>query len=301
MRVKIFLPQANTSNGGTGDARVNKFFNQLSTTGSICAHRGARSIAPENTCLAMEQARRCGADLWETDVQMTADGELILFHDATLERTTDAADHPEFTNRSLNVNEFTAAELETLDAGSWFLATDPFKTVAAGDVAEKLYSEIKGQKIPRLDDVLEYCRNYNFLMNLEIKDQNGTAADDQIVRKILDSLKESQTEDLVLISSFNHNYLRQVKQLNPTIALAALVEEHHPENLLSYLHNLDVDAYHPDQLITDTALVQQLVAAGMRVNLWTVNDSDQAKDYFAAGATFICTDWPQRLVEAGHS
>jgi len=280
---------------------VNKFFNQLSTTGSICAHRGARSIAPENTWLAMEQARRCGADLWETDVQMTADGELILFHDATLERTTDVTDHPEFADRSLNVNEFAAAELETLDAGSWFLATDPFKTVAAGDVAEKLYPEIKGQKIPRLGDILKYCRNYNFLMNLEIKDQNGTAADDQIVRKILDSLKESQTEDLVLISSFNHNYLRQIKRLNSEIAIAALVEKHHPENLLSYLQGLDVDAYHPDQLITDTALVRELVAAGMRVNLWTVNDSDQAKDYFAAGATFICTDWPQRLVEAGHS
>jgi len=299
--VQIFLPQADTGNSGTGDARVNKFFNQLSTTGHICAHRGARSIAPENTWLAMEQARRCGADLWETDVQMTADGELILFHDATLERTTDVADHPEFADRSLNVNEFTAAELETLDTGSWFLSTDPFKTVAAGDVAIELYPEIKGQRIPRLGDILKYCRNYNFPMNLEIKDQNGTAADNQIVGKVLDSLKNSQTEDLVLISSFNHNYLRQVKQLNPTIALAALVEDHHPENLLSYLHNLDVDAYHPDQLITDTALVQELVAAGMRVNLWTVNDSNQAKDYFVAGATFICTDWPQRLVEAGHS
>ena len=115
------------------------------------------------------------------------------------------------------------------------------------------------------------------------------------------SLKNSQTEDLVLISSFNHNYLRQLKRLNPGIALAALVEEHHPENLLSYLHDLDVDAYHPDQLITDTALVQELVAAGMRVNLWTVNDSSQAKDYFAAGTTFICTDWPQQLVGTGHS
>ncbi|MCD6582115.1 MAG: hypothetical protein J7K90_09960, partial [Desulfuromusa sp.] len=174
-------------------------------------------------------------------------------------------------------------------------------TIAAGDVAEKLYPEIKGQKIPRLGDILKYCHNYNFPLNLEIKDQNGTAADDQIVRKILDSLKNSQTEDLVLISSFNHNYLRQIKRLNSEIALAALVEEHHPENLLSYLHDLDVDAYHPDQLITDTALVRELVATGIRVNLWTVNNSDQAKDYFAAGATFICTDWPQRLVEAGHS
>ncbi len=280
---------------------MNNFFNRFSTTGYICAHRGARSIAPENTCLAMEQSRCCGADLWETDIQMTADGELVLFHDATLERTTDIAEHPEFTGRSLNVNEFTAAELETLDAGSWFLATDPFKTVATGGVAEELYPEIKIQKIPRLGDVLDSCRRYDFPLNLEIKNQSRSAADDQIVGKILDCLKKSQAEDLVLISSFNHNYLRQVKQLNPEIALAALVEKHHPENLLPYLHALGVDAYHPDQSITDTALVRKLVAAGMRVNLWTVDDSAQANDYFAAGATLICTDWPQRLVGTGHS
>ncbi len=271
------------------------FFDLFTTNGLICAHRGARSIAPENTWLAMEQAHRCGSDLWETDVQLTAEGELVLFHDTTLERTTDICNHSELAARSLSLTDFTAAELATLDAGSWFLAVDPFATIAAGTVPAALFPEIRGQKIPLLRDVLNYCRQNNFPLNLEIKDQTGTPADSQIVAKVLACLRESESEELVLISSFNHNYLRQVKQLNPALSIAALVEDNHPENLLAYLHDLDVDAYHPDQLITPPDQVRELVNAGMRVNLWTVNEVDQAKEYLAAGATFICSDWPQRL------
>ncbi len=280
---------------------MNLFFDQFPETGYICAHRGALSIAPENTPMAMEQARRCGADLCETDVQVTADGELVLFHDTALERTTDIAEHSEFSDRPWNLADFTAAELATLDAGSWFLQGDPFGTVAAGEVAEELFSEIRNQKIPLLRDVLEECRKYSFPLNLEIKDQTGTAADRLIVGKVIDCLRETETENLLLISSFNHNYLRQVKQLNSSLSIAALVEDNHPENLLEYLRDLEVDAYHPDQKITPPEQVRDLVAAGMRVNLWTVNDPDQAKDFIAVGATFICTDWPQRMVGLSHS
>ena len=277
------------------------FFDLFTPHGLICAHRGARSIAPENTWLAMDQARRCGSNLWETDVQLTADGELVLFHDTTLGRTTDIFTHREFSERSLKVSDFIAAELATLDAGSWFLTVDPFKTIANGAVSDDLFPEIRTQKIPLLRDVLKYCRQYNFPLNLEIKDQTGTAADGQIVEKVLACLRESESEELVLISSFNHNYLRQVKQLDPSLSIAALVEDNHPENLLDYLHNLGVDAYHPDQLITPPDQVRELVAAGMRVNLWTVNEREQAEDYLAAGATFVCTDWPQRLIGVSHS
>ena len=278
------------------------FFDRFADTGYICAHRGARSIAPENTLMAMGKAHLCGADLWETDIQETAEGELVLFHDQTLERTTDVRISPEFSVRSpWPLAEFTFAELQKLDAGTWFLQSDPFESIASGEVAKDDFSAIRTQKIPRLDDVLGKCRQDDFPINLEIKDQTGTRADRTIVRKILDLLKISDTEQLVLISSFNHDYLRQVKQLNASIATAALVEKKHPDNLLIYLHNLEVDAYHPDQLITDAALVRQLANAGMRVNLWTVNDPERAQYFINAGATFICTDWPQRMVGTTHS
>lgn len=280
---------------------MSSFFDRFSATGYICAHRGARSTAPENTLLALEKARLCGADLWETDIQTTADGELVLFHDCTLERTTDVVIHPEFSDRSpWNLAEFTFAELQRLDGGSWFLQSDPFATLAKGEVSAEDFPAIRSQRISLLRDALNDCRNHDFPVNLEIKDQAGTAAEETIVGKVLNLLQETDTEQLVLLSSFNHDYLRQAKQLNPTIATAALVEKH-PENLIAYLHDLDVDAYHPDQRITDNTLIKQLTAAGMRVNLWTVNDLERAQYFITAGATFICTDWPQRMVDTGHS
>ncbi len=273
------------------------FFDRFPAAGYICAHRGACSIAPENTLLALEKARLCGADLWETDVQVTADGELVLFHDHTLERTTDVLSQSVYSSRSpWNLTDFSLVELQQLNAGSWFLETDPFGTIAAGDVARDDFSAIEAQQIPLLGDVLNACRENDFPVNLEIKDQAGTAADEIIVGKILSLLKTTRTEQLVLLSSFNHDYLRQVKLLNPAIATAALVEKKHPENLLDYLRDLGVDAYHPDHLITDAELITQLIAAGMRVNLWTVNGVERARYFSVAGATFICTDWPQRLI-----
>lgn len=246
--------------------------------------------------MALEKARSCGADLWETDVQATADGELVLFHDRNLQRTTDVAEHKEFWLRKpWPLSGFGLDELQKLDAGSWFLQTDPFGTITAGEVTQNDFSTIRAQHIPTLADALKNCRKNDFPINLEIKDQSETTADKTIVGQILDLLKTTESEQLTLLSSFNHGYLRQIKQLNPTIATAALVENNHPENLLSYLHNLGVDAYHPNQLITDSLLVKQLTASGMRVNLWMVNNLERARYFVEAGATFICTDWPQRM------
>ena len=275
---------------------MSRFFDRFPATGYICAHRGARSIAPENTMLALEKAHLCGADLWETDVQATADGELVLFHDHSLKRTTDVGVLYAFSaRRSVKLADFTLAELKKLDAGSWFLRADPFGTVASGEVCEDDLSTIKNQRIPALSEALAYCRKHDFSVNLEIKDQSGTAADRTIVGGVLAQLKTTKTESLVLISSFNHSYLRQIKQLNPAVATAALVEKQHPKNLLNYLRALNVEAYHPDQRITDPQLIRQLVSTGMRVNIWTVNEQNSAHAFTAAGATFICTDWPQRM------
>ena len=281
---------------------MSSFFDRFPSVGYVCAHRGARSIAPENTHMALDKARQCGADLWEIDVQLSADGELVLFHDGTLGRTTDIVMHSEFSGRHpWNLTEFTCDELKKLDAGSWFLQSDPFGTVAAGEVLEADFSSIKKQQIPLLYDVLNNCRNNDYPLNLEIKDQAGTAADGIIVKQVLGLLRATDTEHLVLLSSFNHDYLRQAKQLNPTLATAALVEKKHPENLIAYLSDLGVDAYHPDQLITDNVLIKLLTDLGIRVNLWTVNDLERAQYFIEAGATFICTDWPQRMVGFGHS
>ncbi len=281
---------------------MRSFFDRFPSAGYVCAHRGARSIAPENTHMALDIARQCGADLWEIDVQLSADGELIVFHDGTLERTTDIATHPKFSERHpWKLTEFTYDELKKLDAGSWFLNSDPFGTITSGEVLADDFSLIKRQKIPLLHNVLSECRQYDFPVNIEIKDQTGTPADERIVRQVVHLIEATETVHLVLLSSFNHRYLRQVKQIDPTLKTAALVEKKHPEDLQNYLAELGVAAYHPDSQITDSQLIRQVTSSGVRVNLWTVNDLIKAQYFMAAGATFICTDWPQRMVGFGHS
>lgn len=281
---------------------MSSFFERFGGTGYICAHRGARSIAPENTLLALEKARQCGADLWETDIQVTSDGVLVVFHDDTLERTTDVARLEEFRLRNpWTLSAFNYKELQLLSAGSWFLQADPFGTIASGEIGEADFPKIETQKIPLLKEILRYCCQYDFPVNLEIKDQSASVGDRMVVGAVLKQIRETRTENLVLVSSFNHEYLRQIKQLNPRITTAALVEYQHPDNLIDYLKALAVEAYHPDHQITDAALIKKLTAAGIRTNLWTVNDAERARYFVEAGATFICSDWPQRLLGKCHS
>lgn len=272
------------------------FYNRLGDKGLVCAHRGARSLAPENTLLAAKKAFDYKADFWETDVQLSIDGEAVIFHDRTLARTTDADQRKEYAGRRpWNLSEFTARELRSLDAGSWFMHDDPFGTIESGEIHANDYESIKSQRIPLLREALLLSKAHNMPVNLEIKDQTGTPGHETIVAKVLEMLRITKMEDLVLVSSFNHDCLTRLKKLNPTISTAALVEKKHPDNLIDYLKNLGVSAYNPDHSITKPELVQELRQAGFHVNLWTVNDMDRAMMFFNAGASAIITDWPQKL------
>ena len=271
------------------------FFDHLPRRGHIGGHRGARSIAPENSFLSMDLARKCGAHFWETDIRITKDNELIVFHDDTLDRTTDIAGHSGFQNcTDYHVEQFTFSELQQLDMGSWFLEIDPFRTVADGKISDSDKKIIRKQKIQHLDDILTYSKSHSFPVNLEIKSLDTKPGDVAIVDMILDKIQETETMDLVLLSSFRHEYLHRAKFLCPDISIAVLVEEKHPDNILEYLQSFSAAAYHPDEKLYDAELYAMLLASGVYVNSWTVNDPDQAKEMLALG-TGILTDWPQKF------
>lgn len=271
------------------------FFDHLPTRGLICGHRGARSVAPENTLLAMIKAYQCGAHCWETDVRMSKDGELIIFHDATLERTTDIATHKLFQDRAdFHANQFTVDELRQLDGGSWFLVDDPFGTVAGDVVGGGEAEAIRGQQIPLLREILDFTRTHSFPVNLEIKGLDTPPGDFTVVDRVMEMLRETKTMDLVLLSSFRHEYLYRARELSQSIAIAVLAEEQHPPDLISYLRTFPAAAYHPDEAICDAELVLQLQQTGFRVNSWTINDMERAQEMLRLGAGVI-TDWPQRL------
>lgn len=274
------------------------FYDLFPHAGYVCAHRGARAVAPENTMLAAELALALGADYWETDVHKAADGSLVIFHDDVLSRTTDVREIAEFGGRApWMTHDFTYPELRRLDAGSWFIDKDPHGTIAAGDITSEDLEVMRGLRIPTLREVLEFSRKHNFPLNIEIKDQVATPDDLSIVREVLEMVEAIGAEDIVLFSSFNHGYLAEMHRLAPEVPLAALVEDAHPDNLVEYLRELGTVGYHPDESLVDADLVTTLSRQGFRVAPYTVNDMDRAMELVEAGCFGITTDFPHSLRE----
>ena len=259
----------------------------------IIAHRGARSLAPENTIAAARKALELGVDMWELDVGMTADGELLVIHDSTLTRTSNAKKI--FPNRRpWSLHEFTLEEIRRLDFGAWFIDEDPFDQIAAGAVSPTEAERYRGEGAPTLRQALGFTRDRNWRVNAEIKDLRGTAGDPQVVPKVVALIEELDMVDRVLVSSFNHRYLKEVRERNARIVTGALVSKPQsaPESLL---HELGAQAYHPSVSAIRRSEIVQLRKEGFQVNVWTVNEPKVMRSLIKAGASGIFTDFPQLL------
>ncbi len=184
------------------------------------AHRGARSLAPENTILAARKAVAVGADMWEMDVALTKDGQIVVLHDDTLERTSNAREV--FPDRApWNVHDFTFDELLKLDFGAWFGDQDPFGQIADRTVTIQEQQNFSNTRIPTLREALEFTRDYKFRINIEIKDHTGTPGDISIVESVVDMVGQMNMAGSVLISSFNHDYIARSKARDPNIPTGA--------------------------------------------------------------------------------
>jgi glycerophosphoryl diester phosphodiesterase len=259
------------------------------------AHRGARSLAPENTLAAARKALEIGADLWETDVGVTADGELILFHDDSLARTTDA--EVRFPDRApWTFAAFTRAEIRTLDAGSWFVETDPFEQIAAGAVTLTEQAAYRGEKVPTLREALIFTRDASWRINLELKRLPPPLERFPVVERVLALVDELEIPPRQLIlSAFNHNWLRQAQALRPDIAVQALIG-------YSFTAPLDWDdlsfaTYNARSTLITEDKIREVTTQGIAVNLFTVNDEADMRRFIAAGVAGLFTDFPQRLRE----
>jgi glycerophosphoryl diester phosphodiesterase len=253
------------------------------------AHRGASSLAPENTLAAAQKAFEIGADMWELDVSVTADGELVILHDDSLVRTTNA--RTVFPNRaSWPVTNFTLAEIRQLDAGSWFVEADPFGTIAAGAVTPAEQSAMRGQAILTLKEALLFTRDYNWQVNVEIKALIAPLTGFPVVEAVVRLVESLDMVDRVLLSSFVHPYMLQAKALNPAIAVAALLDAGE-----SWPDGLNVDAFHPHCTSVEATHTPSLRHAGVGVNPYTVNDPAEMKRLIGAGVTGMFSDFPQVL------
>ena len=260
-----------------------------------CAHRGARSLAPENTLAAARMGLECGADLWELDVAVTQDNELVILHDDTLLRTSNAP--LVFPDREpWEVNTFSLAELRRLDFGSWFNTRDPFGQIAAGRVTPEMQASYVGMPIPTLAEALLFTRDNNWRINVEIKDASSTPGDAFVVEKVVELIEALGMQEQVLISSFNHSYLVRAKTANPRLVTAALTENE-VSDALDLVRDLGAQAWNPGIYWLNPEEIPALRRAGIDVNVWTVNDADMMRTLIENAASCIITDFPQVLAE----
>ncbi|MDA8135664.1 MAG: glycerophosphodiester phosphodiesterase family protein [Desulfobacteraceae bacterium] len=261
----------------------------------IIAHRGARSLAPENTLKAARIAYETGADLWETDVAMTRDGHLILFHDDTLTRCTDA--QQKFPLKaSFRVEDFDLKEIRTLDAGSYFVETDPFGQISEGHVGREAQASFIGETIPLLEEGLTLTLEKNWTINLELKFFEGAAKDFHLPDHTLEIIRRAHIPlNRVIISSFHHPWLLRIMEKEPQLEVQALVGDNDTDPLdfkdfFFSTYNANAVLIHPDQILA-------LKDRGKRINLFTVNDSREFSRFSGLGVDGIFTDFPQRFTK----
>ena len=260
----------------------------------IIAHRGARSLAPENTLAAARKALKGGADLWETDVAVTNDGELILCHDTSLVRTTNVKDcFPD--HDPWHVATFTLRELRLLDAGSWFAKADPFDQIAAGLVGHEELSAYRNEKIPTLSEALHFTQDASFCVNLELKRLSPPMENFPMVERVLATIDDAGIDyGRVIVSSFNHGWLREVRTRNPSLAIQALIG--HSEIQSLDWEELEFGTYNFSKKLIDEKQLRVMTEKGISVNIFTVNGEDEMLRFTEAGVAGLITDFPQRAL-----
>lgn len=232
----------------------------------VIAHRGASAQAPENTMCSFELALQQGADGLELDVQLTRDGELIVIHDETLNRTTNGKGY---------VFQHTYDELSGLDAGSWFS------------------KEFCHARIPRLEEVLDLLKGTDKLLNIELK--TGIVPYVGIESTLVELLKRYLYTNIV-VSSFNHYSLRTLKTIAPDIRIGALYSAGFVEPWL-YGKHLQVYSLHPFYLNIIPELVTGCCNAGIALFPWTVDKPDDMKKMLNANVEAIITNNPAVLLD----
>ncbi|QJB56750.1 glycerophosphodiester phosphodiesterase family protein [Pseudodesulfovibrio sp. zrk46] len=264
----------------------------------IMAHRGGRTLGPENTLHTLRKAKQVGAKCWETDVQLTRDGEVIILHDLNLLRTTNASAHPDFKNNAPQVPwRFTLKELRQLNAAIYpRRSCPPPVTRKWQEVPDILHPDFR---IPTLTEALQITAELDMWINVEIKDVSRVLPSvlaDSVVQRVLACIKAQGMEDQVIISSFNHDYVRSAKELAPHILTGALTSHRYKGDPVADTLKTKADAWHPGWRSLTQENVIRAREAGLAVNPYTVNSVEDMKRFTEWGVTGMVTDCPQDIV-----
>jgi len=233
----------------------------------VIGHRGAAASAPENTLAGFRHAARLGVGWVELDVQLTADGVPVVFHDDGLERTT---------NGQGRLIETSLAALRRLDAGAWF---DP---------------AFAGEPVPTLAEAIETLVSLGLGLNIEIKANESrgelTAQDGLAIARRLWPADRPPP----LLSSFARSALAAAAIAAPDWPRALLVERV-PADVVDQARRLGCEAVNADQQHLTAAVVDEIKAAGLKVLAYTVNQPERAVALWAMGVDGLFSDCPELL------
>lgn len=226
------------------------------------AHRGFSGKYPENTMLAFEKAIAEGVDGIELDVQLTKDGEVVIIHDETIDRTTNGKGY---------VVEYTYEELSKFDASYVYTGKMGFN------------------KIPTLREYFELVKDLDIVTNIELK--TGINEYLGIEEKVWDMIKEFGLQDRIIISSFNHFSVMRMKKLAPEMKYGFLSEDWIID-AGKYTHSHGVQCYHPrfNNLIPE--VIDELKSYGLEINTWTVNKEEDMRYLISHGIDAIIGNYP---------
>jgi glycerophosphoryl diester phosphodiesterase len=237
------------------------------------AHRGAGKLAPENTLAAFRVGASHGYRAFECDVKLSADGELFLLHDSTLERTTDGGKMVAGTCRW--------SELCGLDAGSWH---------------SRVFA---GEPLPRLATIARFCQANGYALNLEIKPTPGQESETgaAVGRAVQQLWAGTPAVARPLLSSFRPESLLAVQAAAPELPRALLLDSFW-EGWSSVADRLGVVALVTHHPLMDQALIDRLHEQGRRALVYTVNSPDDAERLLAWGVDGLITDAVDRFSPA---
>jgi glycerophosphoryl diester phosphodiesterase len=224
---------------------------------------------------------------------VTRDEVLILFHDESLERTTDAG--IVFPERApWTVTHFSHSQLQKLDAGAWFVQTDPFGQIKTGTLTREDTAAFRGEKIPTLEQALRFTREAGWRINIELKRPPPPMEKFPVVERVLALIGKLNLEpDMLVLSSFHHAWLKQVRVLRPDIAVQAVVG--FSRILPIKWEPLEFETYNARYTLVTKERIQSLSEMGVGVNVWSVNAESLMRRFIKAGVSGIITDFPQRL------
>jgi len=232
----------------------------------VIAHRGASGHAPENTLAAFRRAVALGASFIETDLHLSRDAHFVAIHDDIVNRTT---------NGQGKVHDLTLADLRRLDAGSWF------------------GSEFSGERIPTLEEILEFAKKNDVVFYLELKPTGAWGGE----HALIGALRESGEIARTIVISFDAGIIAALRKIEPTLMTGLLFEGQIDQPLERAIEVGARQLAVRGDLVTP-ALIAEARKRDLQIVCWTVNQPAHMRVLIEAGVDGIMSDYPDRLVSA---